>query len=144
MIESPLPSLSQDRPAATAGRGHRFRTAFLVLEGLLALGGLAGSVQLFTDTYAPPVSALEPLGLTSWRIPAFWLFGTVVVPSVAAAVLAWARSPLTPRAVLLGCATLALELGVQIPFLGPSVLQAVCGSACLVLAALALRGRRTW
>ena len=55
---------------------------------------------------------------------------------------AWRRSPLAPPVVLLASATLALELLVQIPFLGLSVLQAVFGTIAIVIAALALRARR--
>jgi hypothetical protein len=44
--------------------------------------------------------------------------------------------------VLIGAATLAIELVVQIPFLGWSVLQAVFGALAAGLAILALLARR--
>ena len=118
-----------------------FRKTFTVIESLVAVGGVMGTVQLLTGTFTPPVSVLEPIGLSSWALPGLWLFGTVVLPSVTAAVLAWKRSPYAPLVVLLASATLALELLVQIPFLGPSLLQAVFGTIAIGMAILALRAR---
>ena len=63
------------------------------------------------------MSALSPLGLSSWRLPAAWLFLSVAVPSGLAA-LAWRRSVWTAPAVLLASTLLAIELLVQLPFLG--------------------------
>ena len=123
---------------------HRFRWLFIVVEGLVAVGGIGGTVQLITGTAAPPVEDLEPLGLTSWVLPGLWLFASVAVPSTVAAWLAWRRSPHTPNAVLVASALLAVELLVQIPFVGPSLLQAVFGTVAIVLAVLALVARPTW
>ena len=125
-----------------SGRGHRFRTPILALEGLLAVGGVVGTVQLMAGAGAPDLGVLVPLGLATWRLPALWLFLTVVVPSTWAAWLAWRRSPRAPTVVLLGAATLAIELVVQIPFLGWSVLQAIFGAVAVGLAVLALQARR--
>ncbi|MCW2810683.1 MAG: hypothetical protein JWP61_1141 [Friedmanniella sp.] len=127
--------------AALSLRRRRLRQVFVVGESVVALGGLLGTAQLLTGTATPPVSVLAPLGLSSWVLPGVWLFATVVVPSGAAAYLAWRRSPLAPLAVLLASATLAVELLVQIPFLGPSALQAVFGAIAVVMAVLALRAR---
>jgi hypothetical protein len=136
----PLETMVVDT-VTTQSRGARLRRAFVVVEGLVAVGGLMGTAQLLTGTFTPPVSVLEPIGLSSWMLPGLWLFGTVVVPSTAAVVLAWRRSPWAPPVVLLASATLALELLVQIPFLGPSLLQAVFGTIAIAMAALALRAR---
>ena len=119
-----------------------FRKTFVTVEGVVAVGGLMGTVQLFTGTGTPPVSVLSPIGLSSWILPGVWLFATVAVPSVAAAWLAWRRSPYGPAAVLLASTTLALELLVQIPFLGPSVLQLIFGAIAVFMAVLAIRARR--
>jgi hypothetical protein len=119
-----------------------FRKTFVTVEGVVAVGGLMGTVQLFTGTGTPPVSVLSPIGLSSWILPGGWLFATVAVPSVAAAWLAWRRSPYGPAAVLLASTTLALELLVQIPFLGPSVLQLIFGAIAIFMAVLAIRARR--
>ena len=137
----PVDTVTATRPT-TIGRRTPFRRTFVVIESLVALGGLMGTAQLLTGTFTPPESVLEPLGLSSWMLPGLWLFGTVAVPSVAAAILAWRRSPLAPPVVLLASATLALELLVQIPFLGPSVLQVVFGTIAIAMAVLALRARR--
>jgi hypothetical protein len=123
---------------------HRFRWLFIVMESLVALGAIGGAVQLVTGTAVPPVEDLEPLGLTSWVLPGVWLFASVAVPSTVAAWLAWRRSPHAPTAVLAASALLAVELLVQIPFVGPSVLQAVLGTVAIVLAVLALAARPTW
>ena len=133
-------ALSPSRTTAI-GRRAPFRKTFVATESLVALGGVIGTVQLLTGTFVPPVSVLEPIGLSSWMLPGLWLFGTVVVPSAGAAVLAWRCSAYAPPVVLLASATLALELLVQIPFLGPSLLQAVFGTIAIGMAILALRAR---
>ena len=137
----PVATATLTRPT-TIGRRTPFRMTIVVIESLVAVGGLMGTAQLLTGTFTPPVSVLEPIGLSSWVLPGLWLFATVVVPSAAAAILAWRRSPLAPPVVLLASATLALELLVQIPFLGLSLLQAAFGTIAIVMAALALRARR--
>jgi hypothetical protein len=127
------------------GADHRirpFRKTTMVLEGVVAVGGLAGTAQLWSGRYAPPVSVLSPLGLTGWRLPALWLCATVVVPSAAAAWLAWRSSPHAPAVVVLASVSLATELIVQIPFLGLNVMQAVFGSLAALLAVLAVHARR--
>ena len=138
----PLDTVTATRPT-TIGRRTPFRRTFVLVESLVALGGLMGTAQLLTGTFTPPVSVLEPLRLSSWVLPGLWLFGTVAVPSVTAAVMAWRRSPLAPPVVLLASGTLALELLVQIPFLGPSLLQAVFGTIAVAMALLADRARRS-
>ena len=120
----------------------RFRRTFMTVESLVALGGLVGTGMLLTGTNTPPVGTIEPLGLSSWVLPGGWLFATTVIPSVAATVLAWRGSPHTPTAVLVASATLAIELLVQIPFLGPSPFQAVFGGIAVTMAGLALLARR--
>ncbi len=119
-----------------------FRRTFITVETLVSVGALVGVAQLLSGTATPPVADLAPLGLTSWTLPALWLFASVAVPSAVAAWLAWRRSAHTPAAVLLAGAALVVELLVQIPFLGVSVLQAVMGTVAVVLAALALRDLR--
>jgi len=104
------------------------RILFVVVESLIAIGGAAGAVQLMTGTFVPPVSDLEPLGLSSWVLPGVWLFATVAVPSGWAAWSAWRRSAATPTVVLVAAALLLVEVTVQIPFVGPSALQAVFGT----------------
>jgi hypothetical protein len=127
----------------TPGR-YRFRWAFVIVEALVAIGAIGGTVQLVTGTAAPPVDDLEPLGLTSWVLPGIWLFASVAVPSMVAAWLAWRRSPAAPTAVLVASLLLVVELVVQIPFVGPSLLQAVFGTVAVVLAGLALVARPGW
>ncbi len=97
-----------------------FRKIFTLVEGLTAVGGVMGSLTLIAGTGTPPVSVLRSVGLTSWVLPGLWLFPTPAAPSAAAAVLAWRKSKWAPPVVLLASATLAIELLVQIPFLGPS------------------------
>jgi hypothetical protein len=110
---------------------------------LVAAGGVVGAGQLVTGTFTPPVADLAPLGLTSWLLPGLWLFASVAVPWAVAVWLAWRGSARTPSAVLTACALLGVELVVQIPFVGPSVLQAVMGTVALAMGALALQARRT-
>jgi hypothetical protein len=128
--------------AQTITISHPFRPTIVVVETLVGIGGLAGSIQLLAGAATPPVSVLTPLGLSSWTLPAGWLFITVAVPSGLAAWLAWRRSVWAPVAALLASALLATELIVQIPFLGLSILQLIFGTVAVGMAVLALLARR--
>jgi hypothetical protein len=128
-----------ERPAYST---LRFRRTIVVVETLVSLGGLAGSVQLLAGAATPPVSALGPLGFSSWRLPAAWLFLSVAVPCGLAAWLAWRRSVWTAPAVLLASTLLAIELLVQLPFLGPSTLQLIFGAVAIGMAIVGLLARR--
>lgn len=120
-----------------------WRRTFIGVESLVAVGGVAGAWQLATGTYVPPVSDLEPLGLTSWVLPGAWLFVSVAVPSGATAWLAVRRSPLTPKAALVAAAALAVELLVQIPFVGLDPLQAVFGAIAVGMGLVAVHAIRS-
>jgi hypothetical protein len=141
---------SQDMSAANiAAGGERpahstlpLRRTIVVVQTLVSLGGLAGSIQLLAGAATPPVSALSPLGLSSWRLPAAWLFLSVAVPSGLAAWLAWRRSVWTAPAVLLASTLLAIELLVQLPFLGFSTLQLIFGAVAIGMAIVGLLARR--
>ena len=105
----------EDALNAGGPESYPHRMVFVVAESLVAVGGLAGAVQLVTGTFVPPVSDIERLGLKSWRLPGVWL---------------------------LASGLLAVELLVQIPLVGPSALQAVFGSTSAGLAGLAVHARR--
>lgn len=137
-----LSTLLRSSRSAPLSQACPHRVIFIAADSLVALGGIVGTAQLFTGTGTPPVSDLAPLGLSSWALPGVWLFATVAVPSGAAAWLAWRRAPVAPAAVLVASGALAVELLVQIPFLGPSLLQAFFGAFAVGLAGLALRARR--
>jgi hypothetical protein len=112
----------------------------------VALGGAAGTVQLLAGIATPPDSALDPFerfGVSGWELPALWLFASVAVPSAVAAAAALHGSPRTPQWVLLASALLAVELLVQMPFLGLNVLQAVFGTVAVAMAVLAWQARRS-
>jgi len=117
------------------------RRIFVAAEAIIAISGLAGAIQLIAGVATPPSSTL-PFGLSTWVLPGLWLFSTVTVPAAGAALLCYRRSPNAPLAVVVASLTLAIEVTVQIPFIGPSPLQAVFGVAAVVLAALALHARR--
>jgi hypothetical protein len=119
-----------------------FRRTIVAVESLVGLGGVAGSIQLLTGVATPPVSVLSPLGLSSRMLPAGWLFLTVAIPTCVAACLAWRRSSWAPAAVLVASALLALELLVQIPFLGFSILQLIFGTVAIGMAVVGLLARR--
>jgi hypothetical protein len=137
-------SLANDRTrrGRPAHAALPFRRTIVVVETLVSLSGLAGSVQLLAGAATPPVSVLSPLGLSSWTLPAGWLLLTVAVPSGLVAWLAWRRSVWAAPAVLLASALLAIELLVQIPFLGFSILQAIFGVVAVGMAAVGLLARR--
>jgi hypothetical protein len=117
------------------------RRTLLVVEVLVAAAAVEGGLQLMFDAATPPDADL-PGPLDSWVLPGLWLLASVAVPSAIAAVLLRNRSPHAPLAVLLAAAALAVELLVQIPFLGPSVLQAVLGAVVILVTVLALDARR--
>ncbi|MFN8157965.1 MAG: hypothetical protein U0R68_11145 [Candidatus Nanopelagicales bacterium] len=120
-----------------------YRWVFVGVEAFVLIGAVSGVVQLWTGSFAPPVSDLEPLGLDSWRLPAVWLLASVAVPSAIALVAAVRRWRRTPEIVLVASALLLVEVLVQVPFVGPSVLQVVMGTIAVVLGALAWHARRT-
>ncbi len=122
---------------------YPYRRTFIGVESFVAIGGLAGAWQLWTGTYAPPVSDLQALGLDSWRLPAVWLFVSVAAPSTAAAIAGLRRWPLAPTVVLVASGLLLVEVAVQIPFVGPSALQAVFGAVGIGLGTLAWLARRS-
>jgi len=119
------------------------RTVLMAAESLVAVAAVAGAVQLWAGVATPPPEAIEPLGLTTWKLPGVWLFASVAVPSATAVALLHRRSPRAPTAVLVASGLLATELVVQIPFVGPSALQAVLGSVAVGVAGVALHARRS-
>jgi hypothetical protein len=56
--------------------------------------------------------------------------------------LAWRRSPSTPAAVVVAAIALLIELAVQIPFLGFSILQLVFSAMAAALLLVAYHARR--
>jgi hypothetical protein len=128
--------------AASGARRYPFRRTIVAMETLVGVGGLAGSMQLLAGAATPPVAVLSPIGLSSWKLPAGWLFITVAVPSSLAAWLAWRRSVWAPVAVLLASALLATELLVQIPLLGFNILQLIFGTVAVGMAVVGLLARR--
>ena len=81
---------------------------------------------------------LAPLGLDSWVLPGIWLMASVVVPSTVAAVAVWRDDRRAGSLALLAAALLGVELAVQIPFVGLSVLQVVLALVGAVVAVLAV------
>jgi hypothetical protein len=122
---------------------HPYRRTIVTVGALTALGGWLGTWQLATGTATPPDADLPP-GLDSWLLPAAWLCATVAVPWTAATWLAWRRSDRAPVAVLLACATLGVELAVQVPFVGFNALQLVFALVAVALAEMALEARRAF
>jgi hypothetical protein len=118
-----------------------FRRTIVAVETLVGLAGLAGSIQLLAGVATPPASVLSSLGLSSWSLPAGWLFLSVAVPSGLAGWLAWRRSLWAPPVVLLASASLAIELLVQIPFLGFNILQLIFGVVAIGMAVVGLLAR---
>ena len=138
-----MTALTAGTNRAPAIKNHYpFRRIIVAIETLVGLGGLAGSIQLLAGVATPPVSTLNPLGLSSWTLPAGWLFLSVAFPSGLAAWLAWRRSAWAPPAVLLASALLATELLVQIPFIGLNILQLIFGAVAVGMAVVGLLARR--
>ena len=132
----------ESSPVLAPSRRHR--RALLTMESAMAVFGLGGGIMLMSGNGTPPVEAISSLGLSSWVLPGVWLTASVAIPSAAAAYLAWRGSQWTPRAVMVASGLLAVELLVQIPFLGVNGLQAAMGLIGGTAAALAWQARRTW
>lgn len=115
---------------------RRRRRLLAAVAGLTSVAAWAGAAQLALGVYTPPVSDLEPLGLHSWLLPGVWLAASVAVPCLVVAVLALRGSARTGRAALVAAALLAVELVVQVPFVGLDPLQAVMAVVALALATL--------
>src|SRR4051794_31185683 len=130
-----IPVVSAPRPLKPRSRRHR--TALLTIEGAMAAFGLGGGIMLMSGHGTPPLEAIAWLGLSSWVLPGVWLTASVAVPSAAAAYLAWRESSWTPRAVLTASGLLAVELLVQMPFLGVNGLQAAMAAVGGTAAGLA-------
>lgn len=122
---------------------HPYRRMIVTLGGLTALSGWVGTWQLVGGVATPPDGDLPP-GLDSWVLPGVWLAATVAVPWTVAALLEWYRSDLAPVAVLVACTTLALELAIQIPFVGFNVLQLVFVLVAVALGEMAQETRRAF
>jgi hypothetical protein len=75
-------------------------------------------------------------------LPGLWLAATVPVPAGVAAALVLRRSPHAPEAVVVAGAAMAIEVAVQVPFVGPHPLQAVFGSTAVLLAGVGVLARR--
>ncbi|WP_183099818.1 hypothetical protein [Nocardioides pelophilus] len=111
----------------------RWRRTLGTLAAVTSLGAVVGSVQLVTDTFTPPVSDLSRLGLRSWVLPGIWLAASVALPCGLVTVLAWRRSRRLGAAAVAAGLLLAVELAVQIPFVGLDPLQAVMGTVAVLL-----------
>ena len=123
---------------------RRHRRSLLTMESAMAVFGLGGGIMLISGHGTPTVEAISSLGLSSWVLPGVWLTASVAIPSALAAHLAWRGSQWTPRAVMVASGLLAVELLVQIPFLGVNGLQAAMALIGGTAAALAWQARRTW
>lgn len=111
-----------DPPTGALVRGDRD----VLLGGaqlLVSLAAVAGSIQLVLGIATPPSSDLDPLGLTTWTLPAFWLFLVVGAPFAIAGILTLRGSSRALVASLAASGLLVLELVVQIPFVGVNAMQ---------------------
>lgn len=120
----------------------RWRRTLGTTAAVTSLAAVVGAVQLVTDTYTPPVSDLEPLGLSSWALPGLWLAASVAVPCAATALLAWRGSARLGAAAIAAGGLLGVELLVQIPFVGLDPLQAVMGVVAGTLVGLGASSRQ--
>ena len=97
--------------------------------------------MLISGHGTPPVEALAPLGLSSWALPGC---GSRPVRGPLRRGGLPGGAVVVTRAVLVASALLAVELLVQIPFLGVNGLQAAMALVGGTAAAVAWRTRATW
>lgn len=116
------------------------RRILMIGEGLISLAAAAGTWQLLAA--GAPLRTDLPMGLSDAWVPGLWLFMLVAVPAGVAAWLCWRRSGHAPAAVLIASAGLAIDVAVQVPFVGFNVLQLVFGALAVVMALLAVDARR--
>jgi hypothetical protein len=102
--------------------------------------GHGGTIQLVAVIVAPPVPVLPP-ALSSWIRPRRWLSGMVALTTTTAWLPCWRSPPATAAAFVSAC-TLAFEMAVQMPFLGPNWLLASLGVLAAAFAVLAVRAYR--
>jgi hypothetical protein len=120
----------------------RWRRTLGVIAALTGIAATAGTVQLVTGTFTPPVGDLEPLGLHSWVLPGLWLAASVAVPCAVTTMLAWKRSRWLGLSALASGALLLIELAVQIPFIGLDPLQGLMALIAITLMALGVASHR--
>ena len=142
VIEPEEPSAQQLSAAVTSLPEYAFRRSMGAIEIALAAAAAVGVVQLGAGIATPPDSQL-PFGLDSWAWPAVWLFATVCVPSVVAAVALSRRARSGPSLVIVATVLLAIELLVQIPFVGLNWLQLVVALVGATAATMAVVARTT-
>jgi hypothetical protein len=137
-------ALAESRRLCRAGGCLPASAHTLLGRGADRVAGVAGGGQLLAGIATPPDADLPP-HLSTWALPAVWLLASVALPSAVASWLAWHRSRHAPAAAMVASAGLAVELAVQVPFIGFSGLQLVFGSAAATIALVALDAwRRGW
>jgi len=104
---------------------------------LVALAAFVGSLQLALGIATPPTTDLDRLGLTTWILPAVWLFGVVAVPFAVAGILTLRGSSGGLIASLTASGLLMLELAVQVPFVGLNLMQPVMAAVAISTATAA-------
>lgn len=122
--------------SSSIGRRDR-RTLLGVAQLVVSVAALAGSVQLAAGVATPPTADLERLGLSSWLLPAGWLFCVVAVPFALAGFLTLRGAPAALGASLTASALLLVELASQLPFVGFNAMQLVMAGIAVATGALA-------
>lgn len=108
---------------STPSRG-RFAIAAVVLEVLLAVGALAGGLALMLgprgEIIPLPLSALRGSAFDTYLVPGLILFAVLGLGPLVAALMAWARHPLAPLAVVVVGVALLIWIMVEVTIVGYS------------------------
>lgn len=124
-------------------RERLMRAGLVGLELFVGVGAVYGGIMLIRDSWALPLSDLDPLPLTSWVLPGVALLATVAIPMVLAA---WLVVRGNGRAANVSIAAGAFLVGwilFQLAVIGPQMgLQAVMLVLGGIVAALGLLLRR--
>jgi hypothetical protein len=121
----------------------RTRVALVAVELFVGVGAVYGGVMLIRDSWALPVSDLEPLPLDSWVLPGFALLASVAAPMLTAAFLVVRRQAHAADLSTVAGALLVGWILFQLAVIGPQMaLQAVMFALGAVTAGLGLLLRR--
>jgi hypothetical protein len=108
------------------------RLALVAVELFIGVGAVYGGTMLIRDSWALPVTDLEPLPLDSWVLPGVALLASVAAPMLSAAILVARRHPHAADLSIAAGAALVGWILFQLAVIGPQMgLQA----AMLVLGA---------
>jgi len=110
------------RMLASRARSHiAVRAALVVVELFIGVGAVYGGIMLIRDSWALPVTDLEPLPLDSWVLPGAALLVFVAAPTLSAALLVARRHVRAADLSVVAGAVLVGWILFQLAVIGPQM-----------------------